>query len=169
MEASCNPPPVKRVGSSSLQIVSVSLLEVSVFSHLISFAFGVASFRTAEPVTTRPGEPPQACADRGPPSQYYFFFTDKEGFRWVASAEASARFCGAVWLYGTEDSTRAVLCRLSGVSTLETSSLQCWHLVGAQGQGPDLPLITADATHLPKRGGFGFFFYSRVRFTCKGS
>jgi hypothetical protein len=86
----------------------------------------------------------------------YFFQKTKKGFQWVASAEASARFCGAVWLYGTEDSTRAVPCRLSGVPTLETSSLQCWHLVGAQGQGPGLPLITADATHLPKRDGFGF-------------
>ena len=100
--------------------------------------------------------PPNFCRPRTSFPVHVFFQKTKKGFQWVASAEASARFCGAVWLYGTEDSTRAVPCRLSGVPTLETSSLQCWHLVGAQGQGPGLPLITADATHLPKRDGFGF-------------
>ena len=43
--------------------------------------------------------------------------------------------------------------------TLETSSLQRWHLVGAQGQGLNFQLIRTDAIYVPKPGVlvFGFF------------
>ena len=102
--------------------------------------------------------PPQNSSDRRRPPPHIFSFLTKKRFPVGASVQGFLRFCCAVWLYGKEDSARADPCWPPGVPTLETSSLQCWHLVGAQGQGLNLPLIRTDAIYMPKPGGFGFWF-----------